>query len=296
MKPSTRGGADTSVIEMAMRLSVLLSAGVTVPAAWRHLARDGDAVLVEAARAAESGGDVAAALRLGGGAWNDIARAWAVAVAVGAPLADTLRSAVAALRDAHEVHDDVVVALSEPVATARLLTWLPLLGLPLGIALGLDPLRVVTEPLGTGAVIAGLLLIGVSHVWTRRLARRAEPGTDLAGWEAELVAVALSSGASVDRAQALVAAERGATPSADVPVGITEALDLSVRTGAPAVELLRGEAWLARQRARAQGRETAARLSTRLLLPLGICTLPAFLLLGVVPAVLGVVRSTVLPL
>ena len=100
MKQSTRGGADTSVIEVAMRLSVLLSAGVTVPAAWRHLARDGDPVLVEAAGVAESGGDVAAALRRGGGAWNDIATAWAVAVAVGAPLADTLRSAVAALRDA----------------------------------------------------------------------------------------------------------------------------------------------------------------------------------------------------
>lgn len=296
MKQPTRGGADAAVIEAAMRLSVLLSAGVTVPAAWRHLARDGDTVLVEAARAAESGGDVAAALRGGGGAWKDIATAWAVAAAVGAPLSDTLRSAVAALRDAREVHDDVVVALSEPVATARLLTWLPLLGIPLGIALGLDPLRVVTEPFGAAAVIAGVLLIGVSHVWTRRLARRAAPGADLAGWEAELVAVALSSGASVDRAQTLAAAERGATASADDAAGITGALELSVRTGAPAIELLRGEAWLARQRARAQGRETAARLSTRLLLPLGICTLPAFLLLGVVPAVLGVVRSTVLPL
>lgn len=296
MKHPRRDASDAGVMEAAMRLSVLLSAGVSVPAAWRHLARDGDTVLVEAAGAAESGGDVAAALRRGGEAWKDIATAWAVAVAVGAPLADTLRSAVAALRDAREVRDDVVVALSEPVATARLLTWLPLLGLPLGMALGLDPLRVVTEPLGAGAVITGMLLIAVSHVWTRRLARRAEPGADLAGWEAEMVAVALSAGASADRAQALAAAERGSTATADVPAGVTAALELSVRTGAPAVELLRGEAWLARQRARALGRATAARLSTRLLLPLGICTLPAFLLLGVVPAVLGIVRSTVLPL
>ncbi|WP_254845612.1 type II secretion system F family protein [Microbacterium sp. RURRCA19A] len=279
-----------------MRLAVLLSAGVTVPAAWRHLARDGDAVLVAAARVAEDGGDVAAALRSGGDAWRDIAAAWAVAIAVGAPLADTLRSAVTALRDAGEVRDDVEVALAEPVATARVLTWLPLLGLPIGVALGLDPLRVITEPLGAGAVLAGLLLIGVSHVWTRRLADRSAPSIDLPGWEAELVAIALSSGVSVDRAQALAAAERGTTAAASVRAGIAASLELSIRTGAPAVELLRGEAWLARRRARTEGRETAARLSTRLLLPLGVCTLPAFLLLGVVPAVLGVIRSTVLPL
>jgi tight adherence protein B len=78
--------------------------------------------------------------------------------------------------------------------------------------------------------------------------------------------------------------------------GVADALDLSVRTGAPAAELLRGEAWLARQRARTRGRESAARLATRLLVPLGVCTLPAFLLLAVVPAVLGVMRSTIVPL
>ncbi|SIS11463.1 tight adherence protein B [Microbacterium sp. RURRCA19A] len=296
MRTRARSGADVATIDVAMRLAVLLSAGVTVPAAWRHLARDGDAVLVAAARVAEDGGDVAAALRSGGDAWRDIAAAWAVAIAVGAPLADTLRSAVTALRDAGEVRDDVEVALAEPVATARVLTWLPLLGLPIGVALGLDPLRVITEPLGAGAVLAGLLLIGVSHVWTRRLADRSAPSIDLPGWEAELVAIALSSGVSVDRAQALAAAERGTTAAASVRAGIAASLELSIRTGAPAVELLRGEAWLARRRARTEGRETAARLSTRLLLPLGVCTLPAFLLLGVVPAVLGVIRSTVLPL
>ncbi|ODT38059.1 MAG: hypothetical protein BGO45_13185 [Microbacterium sp. 71-36] len=296
MSTQARSGPDVATIDVAMRLAVLLSAGVTVSAAWRHLARGGDAVLVAAARVAEDGGDVAAALRSGGDAWRDIAAAWAVAVAVGAPLADTLRSAVAALRDAAEVRDDVEVALAEPVATARVLTWLPLLGLPIGVALGLDPLRTITEPLGAGAALAGLLLIGVSHVWTRRLADRSVPSVDLPGWEAELVAIALSSGASVDRAQALAAAERGTTAPASVRAGIAAALELSIRTGAPAVELLRGEAWLARRRARTQGRETAARLSTRLLLPLGVCTLPAFLLLGVVPAVLGVIRSTVLPL
>lgn len=290
--------ADTDVIETTMRLAVLLSAGVTAGAAWRHLARDGDPVLARAARAAETGGDVAAVLRAAGGCWPDVAAVWAVGIAVGAPLADTLRSAVVALREATEVKGEVRVALAEPAATSRLLTWLPLVGIPLGYALGLDPLRSLREPLGASCLIGGLLLVGTSHVWARRLARRAQPPDGIPGWDAELLAVALSSGTSIDRARAVVASEGGrgdADSDADSDAGIAAALDLSVGAGAPAVELLRGEAWLARQRARTRGRETAARLSTRLLLPLGVCALPAFLLLAVVPAVLGIVRSTTLP-
>lgn len=294
MRASGSGGRDDAAIETATRLAVLLGAGLSGPTAWRHLAVQGDALVVDAARVAEAGGDVAGVLRSGEGAWGDIAAAWSVATAVGAPLAESLRSAVTALRDAREVKAEIAVALAEPVATARLLTLLPVLGLPLGSLLGLDPLRVVAEPLGACALLAGLVLLAASVIWTRHLARRARPDDGIPGWDAELVAMALASGASIERAWALSAAARGA--DAEPTAGIATALELSARAGAPAVELLRGEAWLARHRARATGREAAARLSTRLLVPLGVCTLPAFLLLAVVPAVLGVVRSTSLPL
>lgn len=295
MRRADRSIADTDVIETTMRLAVLLSAGITAGAAWRHLARDGDPVLDRAALAAETGGDVAAVLRSVGGSWADVAAVWAVAIAVGAPLADTLRSAVVALREATEVKGEVRVALAEPAATSRLLTWLPLVGIPLGYALGLDPLRSLREPLGACCLLGGLLLVGMSHVWARRLTRRAQPPAGIPGWDAELLAVALSSGASIERARAVVRSE-GGEGDADSADGVAAALDLSVGAGAPVAELLRGEAWLARQRARTRGRETAARLSTRLLLPLGVCALPAFLLLAVVPAVIGIIRSTTVPL
>src|SRR5690349_23532599 len=44
-------------------------------------------------------------------------------------------------------------------------------------------------------------------------------------------------------------------------------------------------------RSRTEGRLTASALSGRLLLPLGVCTLPAFLLLGVGPMLLSVLTS-----
>ena len=49
---------------------------------------------------------------------------------------------------------------------------------------------------------------------------------------------------------------------------------------------------LERARARAAARETAEALGVRLMLPLGACILPAFLLIGVVPMLIGLLSST----
>ena len=111
---------------------------------------------------------------------------------------------------------------------------------------------------------------------------------------AELVAVALSGGASISRSLQLV----DDTPARDHLQGDRTAavLDLSRAAGVPAGELLRAAAVQERHDARVQGRLRAARLSSQLLIPLGVCTLPAFLLLGVAPLILSVLSSTPLPI
>lgn len=112
--------------------------------------------------------------------------------------------------------------------------------------------------------------------------------------QAELVAVALSGGASVERALRLVD-ESPASRHGD-EARILSVLDLSRAAGVPAAELLRASAAQDRHRSRIDGRLRAAKLSTQLLIPLGVCTLPAFLLLGVAPLLLSVLMSTPLPL
>ncbi|PRY16083.1 type II secretion system F family protein [Kineococcus rhizosphaerae] len=67
---------------------------------------------------------------------------------------------------------------------------------------------------------------------------------------------------------------------------LAEPLLLSARTGAPAATLLASAATSRRARRRWEAEAAAGRLAARLVLPLGLCTLPAFLLLGVVPVVL----------
>jgi tight adherence protein B len=73
---------------------------------------------------------------------------------------------------------------------------------------------------------------------------------------------------------------------------IDAVLDLSTRAGVPAAELLRSEANQMRRDARSEGQRKAATLAVTLMLPLGVCVLPAFMLVGVVPLLLAVITST----
>lgn len=277
----------SGVAETVHRLAVLLEAGVVPDRAWEHLASTGDGDAGQVTTAAAAGAPIADTLQEIGGAWQHIAVAWRVAQSVGAPLAPSLRSIADALRDGEQSRDDVAVALAEPVATARLISWLPLVAVALGMLLGFDVLVTLTQPLGVACLVAGAALMLVARRWTSRLIAAAQPDPGIPGLQCDVVAIALSGGVSVDRALQVVADAGGgaAEPATD------EILRLSRRAGAPAVDLLRATAGSARHRSRTDGRMRAARLGSRLLIPLGVCTLPAFLLLGVGPMLLSVLSG-----
>jgi tight adherence protein B len=286
------GGAATATSAATsasvQRLAVLLEAGIAPGRAWELLAESGDeaASAVVGAPAGTRVGDVLAAR---GGPWRDVAVAWLVAETVGAPLAPSLRRFAEALRDAQETRDDVAVAMADPASTARLVGWLPLVAIALSLALGFDIAATVTQPAGVACAIAGALLMLAAHRWSARLVAKAQPPAALPGVQADIVAIALSSGVSIDRALAVVAAAGGGDPDADT----LDVLALSQRAGAPAVDLLRATAVETRRRSRTDGRLRAARLGSRLLLPMGLCTLPAFLLLGVAPMLLSVLAGSI---
>jgi Flp pilus assembly protein TadB len=68
---------------------------------------------------------------------------------------------------------------------------------------------------------------------------------------------------------------------------VARALGLAVTTGAPTAELLRAAASDLRRRRHRQAQAAASRLAVRLVLPLGLCALPAFVAWAVVPVVLS---------
>lgn len=288
-------GAAASAAAAAVRtLAVLLQAGARPATAWRHLADTGDPVAVRVVERCAAGAGLAGAIDAEGGAWSDVAAAWEIATVVGAPLAEVLSTLAETLQDAASAADDVRIALAEPTGTARLLLWLPFAGLLLGFALGFDTIGVLTtNPFGMVCVAAGVGLVLLARLWTARMVRRAKPPEGTPGMHAELVAVALAGGVGIPRALRLV--EHSGAALVEDALGTQPVLELSRSAGVPAGTLLHATAAQQRQEARVQGRLRAARLSSALLLPLGACTLPAFLLLGVAPLMLSILAPVPLP-
>lgn len=281
---------------------MLLSAGVAPFAAWGYL-REGEVPARVAAAAPGGAGIPSAILEAVRGlpqaeetAWRGLATAWAVATEAGAPLAPTLREFAASLRSLAQAQREIRVALAAPAATARMVMALPIVGVLFGLALGFDTFGVLTTtPAGGGCVVAGTVLLVAAGRWNRRLVRAAQPRDLTPGIEFDLMAIAVSGGGALDRARESV--DRALAASALVRAagaadGIDAVLDLSRRAGVPAAELLRSEAEEVRRTTRAEVQERAASLSVRLMLPLGLCILPAFMVLGVLPLLLAVVTST----
>lgn len=257
-------------------------------------------------------------------AWRAVAAAWWVAVDAGAPLAPALHRVATVLRALADARREAEVALAGPRASSRVVLALPPLGLLMGTVLGLDPLgALVGSPAGWALLVVGLALVVAGARWTRRLVARARRSDPVPGLRLDLLALAMAGGTAVPAARELVAAawrecglpERAAghrrrrdarrahddgrvvsTARSGEPAdadGADEVLAFAVGAGVPVALLLRAEADARRADAVADARRRAAELGTRLLLPLGVCILPAFGALGVAPTLLALLSSTV---
>lgn len=272
---------DTGAVAHTLdRVAVLVAAGVPPPRAW---------VLVGGRPEQRTP------------AWQDVRIVLAVADRTGAPSAEALRALSGAMRRSAAADRAVRVALAGPRASTRVVLALPLLGLATGSAWGAGAAEVLlTTPLGWACSLLAALLVATGRRWSRRLERDATPDGHVPGILLDAWAVALSGGGSWQDAgttvhEAFAAAGRDAADPSGAAGSerLREVLALSRRAGVPASALLRGAAADVRDDAAAAGLAAAERLAVRLVLPLGICVLPAFVLVGVVPVVVGVLSSTV---
>lgn len=290
------GEGPDGAAALAESLAVLLDAGLPPRSAWEAAAEYGGHPLA---------GRVAGALRHRPSCASAllqavdtvdlrmVAAAWQVAERTGAPLGHALRAMAETLRDAAETEREVDVALSGPRATARLVAWLPAIGAVLAGALGADLLGALGSAPGASAVGGGALLMLAGRWWMRALVTRANVRPHTPGFAEELIAVGLAGGASAAAATEIA---RDATAEAGLGAlderGVAHVLRLASAAGAPASELLIAAARQQRRTARADGRVRATTLGVRLMVPLGACVLPSFLLLAVAPLVLSLLSST----
>ncbi|MCS5713670.1 type II secretion system F family protein [Herbiconiux sp. CPCC 205716] len=306
------------------RLAALIGAGVAPGQAWRYLAEvDTHPQLAAVVARLDAGSDVPAAIarsappprqppgsrhpsgrgreRAAGESWQVLAAAWSVASAAGAPLARCLDEIAATLRGLAQAERDTAAALASPMATTRLLMVLPIISVAGASLLGLDTLQVlVGSPAGLVCLAGGILLTVLGSLWSRHLVRRAAPADRAPGLLLDLTAVAVAGGGSLPAARALATStiERLAPAALTHESGqldvLTEVLALAERSGAPPAQLLRSEALRLRREAVALTHRRTAELGVWLMLPLGTCVLPAFLLLAVAPLLLAALPPALL--
>jgi tight adherence protein B len=156
-------GAEASSVAGVARVAALMRSGARPADAWRHglgVACDGTVPSYQEL-VARCGGDASAAVA--------VVAAAELSTRVGAAPAAMLDGVAAALARDADAAAQRTAALAGPRATARLLGWLPVVGIVLGAALGADPLTVLLDGRGGTLLLvlgAGLTLAG--RLWTRR--------------------------------------------------------------------------------------------------------------------------------
>ncbi|WP_449374427.1 hypothetical protein [Arthrobacter psychrolactophilus] len=99
--------------------------------------------------------------------WLDIAACFDVCEASGAPVAEVLERLATSVEAEHDAAALRETALAGHRATVKLLTWLPLLGLGLGILMEVDPLSALLgSPLGWAVLLAGAVFAVVGRAWS----------------------------------------------------------------------------------------------------------------------------------
>ncbi|RLP74126.1 hypothetical protein D9V32_13870 [Mycetocola tolaasinivorans] len=223
--------------------------------------------------------------------WHRLAAVWSASALTGAALAEGIRVLAKTLRARARVARDVAASAAGPRASARLVGVIPLLSLFFGEALGFPIVyTLVGTPPGRVLLAVGLLLLLLTALWIRLLVRRAFLAIPEDDVLLDLTAMMLGAGIAPASArwqahQILARCRLDASESADER--LRETLGLAHDVGVPAQELLHAEAQdLRERRARALQRAATA-LETKLLIPLGVGALPAFVCLGVGPLILS---------
>lgn len=258
---------------------------------------------------------------------HDLQLSLRMSESAGAPLATSLERAAEHAEERIDALLGRQSALAAPRATGRILSWLPLLGLGLGVLMGSDPVGVLTGSiLGALTGLLGLGLAFAGRRWTAALVHRAEvesaasngaeqtsnmPPVDTA-LVLELLAAQLRAGLAPLAALGTLAEALNSRPlhtvcqrlqmgsnwgsawsgSAAGTFGeLRDALAPAYTGGAPSTALLLSLADAHRLSERRAAERAAGKLSVALVVPLGLCSLPAFICLGIVPILISLLPT-----
>lgn len=176
---SLRAQRADSLDEAVAAMAVDLRSGGTAAAALASAARTSPELFADAARAAEWGADPTPALRRsadlpGAGPLLGVASAWEVAARTGCSLADVLDRLRHSVHASQATGREVAETLAPARATARVLAVLPVAGVGVGAAIGVDVPALLLGTTWGQACLAGAVGLVALGLWAVELiARRA---------------------------------------------------------------------------------------------------------------------------
>ena len=190
----------------------------------------------------------------------------------------------------------IEIAHASPRSTARLMLWLPVLILAMAQLLGWGVLDSLTDrPIVLVSIALGIGLLLISKVISASLLTRAKPSESFVGFYLLGVALELSGGAHLMQAQ--LRAENiylevfRNSPAANELQVMKQVSELVEQKGARAINLLRKQAKSMQDDALLETEVQIEKLGIRLMIPLGLGVLPAFVFLAIVPLMVTTLGS-----
>lgn len=158
-------------------LAAELRAGAT-PAQALAVTGGNPPVWPQAKAAASHHGDISTALMLDARdnpELTSLHACWYLGFNAGSGLAMSISRLAHSLREAQETRIQLEAELAGPRATAKMLAFLPVIGIGLGYLLGAEPLSwLLSSLLGWATLVTGITLTGLGMWWTSSIAAKVE--------------------------------------------------------------------------------------------------------------------------
>ena len=308
-RASTSYSGLSEAAQSLRKVSALVRAGLSARDAWLQVGEGEEGLPY---------GVASNVLKQAGEHARMVTAACAVSHELGAPLSAVLDALAQNFDDIERIQKERRVAGAGPALSAKILNLLPLLALLAVFIMGINPFPVLVDGgVGSLCAVIGLSFLGAGRWVSLRLIRRTSRQWEESAQEdiaiiAELVIAALDSGVSIPRALECI----GRSAEIEELVRAASCLTLGVRWDrawegcskgiARIAEILR-EAWgrgasvdhqlhalaeASRDQRLTDARAGAEELGVKLVVPLGLLMLPAFIFLGVAPVLLTMARNS----
>jgi tight adherence protein B len=195
---------------------------------------------------------------------------WELALRVGSPITDALEMIQVSMEQRRRFLAELENLSSTPAATRQLLTWLPIIGLAVAQVIGLDPFSALSSTLGLLVFCFSIGLFVLGAVLSSRINKRLSASLPRSSLKPLKAAIRLQAGVPLGKIKLdqkiFIAALEGGSPLAKILI----------------------QQFLHNQQAEFEKkRNLLAKDSVKLLLPLGLTSLPAFVLITVFPLLIS---------